>query len=346
LKQQAVIGYYFIMIKPFSTTGIGSLPHRNTEDACRLILGTVDIPFWPQLPKRSFREFMIPQYSEGMPFFRTDPEKETFWLERDSPEELERFYEIWSPDSRIAISEDYAAGLHTFLRMIQNRRFDYLKGHVTGPLTFTLGLKDRGGKAAYFDEELREISLMLLKAKINWQIDMLKANAGDVIIFIDEPILSALGSSGYLGVSPEEGLRLLQETTGTIKAAGGIAGIHCCGNADWPLVIRSGADIINFDAFDYLGTIALYSEVFGGFLEQGGFLAWGMIPTSDAINAETAESIHARFTGGVAQLARRIPESLLRSHILLTPSCGTGSRTIDETLKVFQLLMRLKEEMA
>jgi hypothetical protein len=334
------------MIKPFSTTGIGSLPHHNAEEACRLILGTVDIPFWPQLPKRSFREFMIPQYSEGMPFFRIDPTKETFWIERDSPEELERFYESWTPGSRIAISEDYAAGLHTFLAMTQNRRFDYLKGHVTGPLTFTLGLKDHEGKAAYFDEELREISLMLLKAKINWQIDILKTNASDVIIFIDEPILSALGSSGYLGVSPAEALRLLQETTGTIRAAGGIAGIHCCGNADWSLVIKSGADIINFDAFDYLGAIALYSEEFCGFLEQGGLLAWGIIPTSDAVTVENAESIQGRFTTGFAQLARRIPESLLRSHILLTPSCGTGSRTVDETLKVFQLLMRLKEEMA
>jgi methionine synthase II (cobalamin-independent) len=334
------------MIKPFSTTGIGSLPHRNAQEACTLILGTVDIPFWPQLPRRSFREFMIPQYSEGMPFFRTDPAKETFWIQRNSPEELERFYESWTPESRIAISEDYAAGLHAFLSMIRNRRFDYLKGHVTGPLTFTLGLKDQEGKAVYYDEELREISLMLLKAKINWQIDLLKEHAAEVIIFIDEPILSALGSSGYLGVSPDEALRLLQETTNAIKTAGGIAGIHCCGNADWPLVIGSGADIINFDAFDYLDAIVLYSEEFDGFLRKGGFLAWGMIPTSDAIIAETTESIHNRFRSGVAKVAGRIPEALVLSQMILTPSCGTGSRTLEETLKIFQLLIRLKEEQA
>jgi methionine synthase II (cobalamin-independent) len=340
------MGYYSYMIKPFSTTGIGSLPHLGAEEACRLILEAVDIPFWPQLPKRSFREFMIPQYSEGMPFFRIDPEKQTFRIERDSSEELERFYESWTAESRIAISEDYAAGLHAFLAMIRNRRFDYLKGHVTGPLTFTLGLKDQGGKPAYFDEELREVSLMLLKAKINWQIDLLKANAAGVIIFIDEPILSALGGSGYVGVSPDETLRLLREMTEAIRAAGGIAGIHCCGNADWPLVIRSGADIINFDAYDYIETIALYPDEFRDFLERGGLLACGIIPTSDSITDENPESIHARFNRGIAQLARRIPEKLVLSHILLTPSCGTGSRTVEETLKVFQLLMRLKEELA
>ncbi len=334
------------MIKPFSTTGIGSLPYRNAEEACKVILGTVDIPFWPQLPRLSFREFMVPQYSEGMPFFRIDQEEQTFWIEKNSSEELERFYESWTPASRIAISEDYAAGLHAFVSMIKNSRFDLLKGHVTGPLTFTLGLKDKEGRPVYFDEELREVSLMLLKAKVKWQIDLLRTNTEDVIIFIDEPILSAIGGSGYLGVNPDEALRLLQEITGTIKESGGISGIHCCGNADWPMVIRSNADIINFDAYDYAGTIALYPAEFRDFLEKGGLLAWGIVPTSDAITAEDPESLRAKFASGFAELARRIPEQLLRSNILLTPSCGTGSRTVEETLKVFQLLMGLKEELS
>ncbi len=334
------------MIRPFSTTGIGSLPYLDAEEACRLILGTVDIPFWPQLPRLSFREFMIPQYSEGMPFFKIDNEKQTFWIEKNSSEELERFYESWTPGTSIAISEDYAAGLHTFVAMIKNRRFDLLKGHVTGPLTFTLGLKDRDGRPVYFDEELREISLMLLKAKAKWQIDLLKTNAEGVIIFVDEPILSAIGGPGYLGVQPDEALRLLRELTETIRAFGGVPGIHCCGNADWPLVIRSNADIINFDAYDYAGTIALYPSEFRDFLENGGLLAWGIVPTSDEINAEDLGSLRARFDSGFSGLARNIPEQLLLSNILLTPSCGTGSRTVDETLKVFQLLMGLKEELS
>jgi hypothetical protein len=333
------------MIKPFSTTGIGSLPHLDAGEACNLILKTFDIPFWPQLPKVSLREFMIPQYSEGMPFFRIDPEKQTFWIEKNASEELERFYEGWTEDSRIAISEDYAKGLHIFLTSIRNRRFEFLKGQITGPLTFTLGLKDAEGTPIYFDEELREISLMLLKAKTRWQFDILKAHAERVIMFIDEPILSALGSSSYLGVSPDETLRLLKAMTGAIKSLGAISGIHCCGNADWPLVIRSGADIINFDAYDYVETIALYPEEFSGFLQRGGLLAWGIVPTSDAIDAENPESIRLRFDRGVESLALHIPERLILSNILLTPSCGTGARTVEETLKVFQLIMRLKEEL-
>jgi hypothetical protein len=332
------------MLKSFLTTGIGSLPHRNALEATQLILNSFDIPFWPQLPALSFKEFMVPQYSEGLPFLAIDAQKEAIWIERSSSDELERFYESWTEESRIAISEDYAQGLHVFLRTVRSQRFRFLKGHVTGPLTFTLGLKDHAGRPIYFDEEFREIALMLLKAKTRWQLDQLKQYADEVIIFIDEPILSALGSSSYLGVNENEASRLLKELISVIKSEGGISGIHCCGNADWPMVIRCAPDIINFDAYDYTETLALYPEEFRAFLEKGGYLAWGIVPTSGAINGENPDSLRRRFQKGIDKLSLHIPRDLLVSNIMLTPSCGTGSRTIEETLKVFQLLMRLKEE--
>jgi hypothetical protein len=334
------------MFKKSLTTGIGSLPHSDPKEACRLILDTFEIPFWPQLPRLSFKELMIPQYSEGMPFLRIGPEKQAIWVDRDSSDELQRFYESYIEDCRIAISEDYALGLHTFLEVIRNRKFEFVKGHVTGPLTFTLGLKDKEGKAVFFDEEFREISLLLLQAKTRWQIDLLRPFADSVIIFIDEPILSALGSSSYLGVSGEEALRLLKEMTSVIVSEGCVPGIHCCGNADWPMVIQSGAEIVSFDAYDYVDTIAIYHEEFRNFMIEGGSLAWGIIPTSEAIIDESHESIKERFLNGIDKLSHNIPESLLRSQMLLTPSCGTGSRTVEETIKVFQLLMRLREELS
>ncbi len=332
------------MLKPFLTTGIGSLPYESAEEACRVILDVFDIPFWPQLPRLSFNELMIPQYSEGMPFVRIDYERRTVWIEKNGSDELDRFYENWTEKSRIAISEDYAAGLHTFLNLIKSRRLTHVKGHITGPLTFTLGLKDKDGKAIYFDEELRQIALMLLQAKIRWQVDVLKQYADTVVLFVDEPILSALGTSGYIGVSNEEALRLLQDTVEAIGLAGGISGIHCCGNTDWPLVMRSGTDIVSFDAYDYIDTLAIYGEELRQFLDKGGMLAWGIVPTSESIHDENPESIKIRFDRSMATVTTIIPEALVYDRTLLTPSCGTGSLTMDEALKVFQLLMTLKEE--
>ena len=45
------------------TTAMGILPHPTIEDALELAL-TLDIPFWPQLPKYSFFEDMYVQVSE------------------------------------------------------------------------------------------------------------------------------------------------------------------------------------------------------------------------------------------------------------------------------------------
>jgi hypothetical protein len=331
------------MFTPFTTTGIGSLPHKDAEEACRLVLETFDIPFWPQLPKLSFCESMIPQFSEDMPFIKINEQREKIWVEKDKGDDLTVFYKTYSEDWRSSVSEGYAKGFYTFMGFLKNRKFNTLKGQVTGPLTFTLGLKDSGGKPIYFDEELREISLMLIKAKTRWQIEMLMPYATNIIIFIDEPILSALGSTSYLGVKPEESKRLLKETADAIKYAGGIPGIHCCGKADWSMVIKSEIDIISFDAYGYIETISLYPAEFTGFLKSGGYLAWGIVPTTESIHEEDTHSLKKRFHEGLDRLSKSIPADLLLSRIFLTPSCGTGSRSIEETLKVFQLLTSLKE---
>lgn len=332
-------------IKPFSTTGIGSLPHTDAAEAVELVLGSFDIPFWPQLPRLGFRELMIPQYSEGMPGLRVDEAKGDVSVERDE-EEIRRFYEASGEESRVAISEDYAKGLHAFLKKIEGRSFDLLKGHITGPLTYTLGLQDEEGKPAYFDEELREIALMLLGAKARWQVDVLGKSAEKVIIFIDEPILSALGSTSYVGVSNDEALRLLRQTSDTIREAGGIPGIHCCGRADWPLVMDSGVDIMNFDAYEFAHTLGIYPAEVTAFLEGGGIIAWGIVPTTDDINKESGESVAERFGEAVDGLSEGIPGDLLLRNIMLTPSCGTGSRTVEETRKIFEILGELKEAVA
>jgi methionine synthase II (cobalamin-independent) len=330
------------MFKPFETTGIGSLPHKDAEEACRLVLDIFDIPFWPQLPNLSFHESMIAQFSEDMPSIRIDDQKEKIWVEKEKSDELMDFYNKYSEEWVSPISESYAKGIYTLTKLLKNKTIPFLKGQVTGPLTFSLGLKDSDGKPVYFDEELREISLMLLKAKIRWQIEVLKSFAENTIIFIDEPILSALGSTSYISVNSEETLRLLKEISDAIRNSGGIPGIHCCGNTDWQLVIKSRVNIISFDAYGYIDTISFYPSDFTEFLKNGGYLAWGIVPTTDSLKEENVDSLKKRFQDGVEKLSKFIPKDLLLSRVFLTPSCGTGSRSIEETLKIFHLLKSLK----
>jgi hypothetical protein len=325
------------------TTGIGSLPFKDPQKACEFVVNAVDIPFWPQLPKRSFYEFMIPQYSEGLPFIVI--EEDNFWIERGPDEELTSFYEAVGQGKNFPVSADRAAGFYAFRDYLKenDKKFPIIKGHITGPLTFTLGLTDKGRKPLYFDEELRELSLELLKGKVRWQIKELKPFAEKVLIFIDEPVLSALGTSTYVGVSNEEALRLLRTIVSSIQEEEALAGMHCCSNADWSMVISSGVDILNFDAFDYADSIHLYIEDVKRFLNDRRFIAWGVIPTTVAIRSVTAESVREKLENEFKILDNMgISHETLIEHSLLTPSCGTGSMSEEDSVRVFTLLKELK----
>jgi len=62
----------------FMITGIGSMPFLDVDETCLLIKENFpDMPFWPQLVKRSFYEDMIIQFSEGIPFLKVFEEKRT-----------------------------------------------------------------------------------------------------------------------------------------------------------------------------------------------------------------------------------------------------------------------------
>jgi len=333
------------MFTAFTTTGIGSMPHTESGRACRTVLDHVDVPFWPQLPKRSFLELMIPQYAEGMPMLVVDNSEQKVWIDTARAGELEAFYETYNEETLIGISEEYAAGFYAFRSLIEGKRFPVLKGHITGPLTFTLGLKDEKGVPVYFNEELREISLMLLKGKVRWQIDQLGKYAEKVMVFIDEPILSAIGTSSYMGVTEEETRRLLSETVASIRAAGGIAAIHCCGKADWKLVMETGIDVVNFDAFEYFENVQIYTENVAEFLAKGGYMAFGIVPTNEEINTTDAEKLKGRVRAQIDALTERTGFADLPSRTLLTPSCGTGSLSEQEAEKVFAVLSDLKTGM-
>ncbi|MCJ7792166.1 MAG: hypothetical protein MUP49_07165 [Dehalococcoidia bacterium] len=84
-----------------STTAMGIMPHRDVERALELAL-SLDIPFWPQLPKVSLYEDMYVQASQNFPGIAIDFDKERlsfdtarfeqeldgYFVKRDVPEAL------------------------------------------------------------------------------------------------------------------------------------------------------------------------------------------------------------------------------------------------------------------
>jgi hypothetical protein len=75
------------------------------------------------------------------------------------------------------------------------------------------------------------------------------------------------------------------------------------------------------------------------FLENDGVIAWGIVPTSDKINEETPASLVEKLNEKVKNLAKKgMKEDLIWEKCLLTPSCGTGSLSVELSDKIFHHL--------
>lgn len=326
-------------------TGIGSMPHIDPDDAVKLALEYLPhAPIWPQLPKLNFRERMDIQYSESLPGVMIDENRQRIFLDtsRDLTPELEKFFEHYLAKdySYFRISEGFAAGFYALLGALEKADTmpRFLKGHITGPLTLGTSLKDESGRDIIHNDLVFDATVKCLAMKAAWQIETLKKFGRPVIIFIDEPAMESLGSA-FSAVSSETVETGLNEIIDAIHKLGGIAGIHCCGNADWPLIMRTRIDILNFDAFGYMDKVLLYPEEIKAFIDRGGALAWGIVPTGGFTGRETAGILADRLRQAASRLNEYgIDKAALLKQCILTPSCGMGGLTEEKSHKILSLL--------
>jgi hypothetical protein len=305
-------------------TIIGSLPFKDPTEACTQVLRYLrDIPAWPQLPRRAFVENMYVQFSQGFPGIKVTEDKIFVDRGMDLYPGLESVYQAYLENNtaRFPITPDYAAGLYQFLNNV-NLPVRAVKGHVTGPVSWGMTVTDNDGRAIAYDEVLADASAKLLKLKASWMEKELRRINKNTIIFVDEPYLHSIGSA-FFALSKEKVVSLIQEVFSGIE---GVKGIHCCGQSDWSIVLSTGLDILNFDAYNYGPSIALYPKEVKDFLSRGKAIAWGIVPNDEAVlKRETAASLVERLEETMAPLTRKgveLPFKQVTAQSLVTPSCG------------------------
>jgi len=317
--------------------GIGSMPFTNIDFGLKQVFENYgNIPYWPQFPNINNFENMYIQYCEGLPACKTDIEKASVYmaLEELSNEEREIFYEkiIENNIDAFKISEKYSKGIYALKEYLDKSFSNYkiIKGHVTGPVSFGLTVTDENKKSLIYNDEARDIIVELIKMKACWQESFFKKN---MIIFFDEPYMVSYGSA-FFNMPEDIIVDMFNRCFAEVK---GYSGIHCCGNTDWSLILKTDVDIINFDAFMYMDNFLLYTEGIKKFLEKGGFLAWGIIPTNDMIREVSLQQMENIFLKALNVLEKNgIDKKTLITQSFITPSCGTGSMTESDALKVLQ----------
>ncbi|MFA6000776.1 MAG: hypothetical protein WC828_01520 [Thermoleophilia bacterium] len=325
-----------------ATLAVGSLPHTDAGAAVDAMLKYNPVcPCWPQLPKIDFRESMYVQYSEGMPAAVVDVEgRRIFFDVEKAPEEMAVFYEHYLADDvgHCALSKDFARGFALFIDRLPVQGAKFSKGQVTGPISYGLSVTDNEKKPVLYHADLFEAVVKTLAFKGRWQAESLRSAAPDQhpVIFFDEPYMTQVGSA-MISLSREQVVANLNECYAAID---GYTGTHVCGGTDWGLLAATDVDILHFDAFEHMQEMLIYEKEIAAFMERGGMLGWGIVPTSkkafDITAAQLAGDIHAA-AGKVAGFGGGVSQEDVLSHSFVSQSCGMGSRDIETAERCLSL---------
>ena len=326
----------------FPATGVGSLPHRDPAKAVAAVLGRFrEVPYWPQLPRRTFLESMYVQFASGLPAAAIDGEK--LYVEGGDRmmNAAEAFYERFLSEEPgpFSIPAERAAGLDALLAAGCGPCLA-VKGQVTGPVSFGLTVTDRDKKPIFYDPVGRDVLVKHLLRVAQWQVGALSRLCRNVILVLDEPYLASVGSA-LLSLARDEVVAALNEIFNGLPGA--LCGVHCCANTDWGLVLSTNVRYLSFDAYDYADALMLYSEEVKGFLGRGGKIAFGIVPTTaEGIGRETPETLAARMEAILARFeGRGIPRDALARAAFVTPACGLGTLSEEEAERAIDLTAAL-----
>ena len=180
-----------------------------------------------------------------------------------------------------------------------------------------------------------------------WQVRQLQSARPNVLIFVDEPYLASFGSA-FISLSRPQVLGLLNELFDAIHQEGALAGVHCCGNTDWSLLMESSVDVLNLDAWSYMETLALYPAELRRFLDRGGLLAWGIVPNNEHVFETSPDDLARRLRSGISNICSKaagrgvqIQPQEFERRSLLAPCCGLGPATPEVAERSLLLLGRL-----
>ncbi len=326
----------------FATTLIGSQPYTNSVEAIDKVLdGRISCPSWPQLPARGYKESMYVQTGAHLPGLKIEGDKATVDLNDYDP--TEAYMAILNEDvDYFVYPTDLFAGFFELLERDVSS-FQAVKGQVTGPISEGLQILDANNRPVIYDESYGEIVRKTVNMSAKWQAKRLSSMNSNVIIFFDEPSLSMLGTP-FASISDDDAMNWINES---LEGVDCYRGIHCCGNTNWQMLLKTNIDILSIDAYQYGENLIMFPDELTEFYEKGGAVAWGIVPSSnDLIESETVDSLVDKMESIFSKMEEKgINRQKAAAQSLITPQCGLGLVEIHNVDKVFDLMKGVSEKL-
>lgn len=320
-----------VVLPAGTSTGIGSLPHRDAVAAARLALEATSLPYVPSLPRRSPAEGMIAQAVVGIDGVTLGQYGS---LALDIP--------LLDPDSPLVtdLSHDAFGGLRSVLHLAAQKRLTgALKWQLTGPITLGLALERAGAPATVaFEVAVRAVQqrAAFLLAHIARELPGVKQ-----VVFLDEPGLASLHQS-HFPLAPDVAIDLVSSALAVIEPHA-MAGVHCCGEADLAALLAAGPDVVSIPVAPRVVEAAGYLT---GFFERGGVVAWGVVATDGPV-PHTAERPWRLLSDLWCELVKAGCDPVtLRTNSMVTPACGMGLHSPQIASTVLHLVRQVETRIA
>ncbi len=324
------------------TTAMAVMPHRDVERALSHAL-SLDVPFWPQLPLLNYYEDMYVQASERFPGILLDLENRTLRFSIDKfAAELEEVLAHFEEPHFFDVSKTYSAVYNRFLELDLSSR-PAIRGQLEGPVSFGLNILDQDQRPILFNDTVRSFMLDFMARRVNAQLQRLKALNPNAFMFIDEPglqyIFSAL--SGYDAIAARGDMEYFFAQVERPR------GVHLCGNPDWDFLLSLDLDILSLDVYTNGEIFVSYADRIKRFLERGGRLVWGMVPTNfEPFEKEDLKTLETRLLSCWQALDKKgIDQSFLISRSMISPAtcCLVNPDGVATVEKAFAAVKSLSE---
>jgi hypothetical protein len=324
------------------------MPHKDVERALEIAL-SLDVPFWPQLPRVNYYEDMYVQASEHFPGILLDMEKRTlrFSMEKFIVE-FEHTMAHFDQPEYFDISEQYSVVYHKFLKMDLSDR-PAIRGQIEGPISFGFNVVDQNDRPILFNDTVRLFLLEFMARRVNVQLQRLKKLNSNAFMFVDEPGLQFLFSA-LAGYSDLAARGDMENFFAMIERP---RGVHLCGNPDWDFLLGLDMDVLSLDVYSNGEVFTQYGPSIKKFLDRGGRLVWGIVPSNvEPFDKENLDTLEQRLQDIWAALDRKgIDREFLLSRSMLSPATcclvnPDGDRTVEKAFETtIKLSQRLREKM-
>jgi hypothetical protein len=328
------------------TTAMAVMPHTDVARALETAL-SLDIPFWPQLPRYSYYEDMYVQAAEHFPGIVLDVGNKSlrFSMEKFINEFEETMSHFEDPDY-FDVSDKYSVVYHRFLEMEFAQR-PAIRGQLEGPISFGFNILDEENRPILFNDNVRPFMYEFMARRINVQLSRLNKLNPNAFMYVDEPGLQFLFSAmtGYSDSAAKKDMEMFFASIDRPR------GVHLCGNPDWDFLLSLDLDILSLDIYSNAEVFSSYANSIKRFLDRGGMLSWGIVPTNfEPFEKENIQSLETRLDAVWSFLEEKgIDKEFLISRSLLSPAtcCLVNpdkEKTVESAFKMVSVLSRKLRE--